>query len=169
MRKGLSPVPSVNRKGYFGEADGGTIFLDEVGELPLPTQARLLRVLESGEFIKVGSSKVQKTNVRIVAATNVNLTQAISEGRFREDLYYRLNTVPIQIPPLRERGEDAFLLFRKFASDFAEKYRMPAIQLTEDAKQLLISYSWPGNVRQLKNITTGFPSLKPTVKSMLLY
>ena len=141
------------RKGYFGEADGGTIFLDEVGELPLPTQARLLRVLESGEFIKVGSSKVQKTNVRIVAATNVNLTQAISEGRFREDLYYRLNTVPIQIPPLRERGEDAFLLFRKFASDFAEKYRMPAIQLTEDAKQLLISYSWPGNVRQLKNIT----------------
>ena len=141
------------RKGYFGEADGGTIFLDEVGELPLPTQARLLRVLESGEFIKVGSSKVQKTDVRIVAATNVNLTQAISEGRFREDLYYRLNTVPIQIPPLRERGEDAFLLFRKFASDFAEKYRMPAIQLTEDAKQLLISYSWPGNVRQLKNIT----------------
>ena len=141
------------RKGYFGEADGGTIFLDEVGELPLPTQARLLRVLESGEFLKVGSSKVQKTNVRIVAATNVNLTQAISEGRFREDLYYRLNTVPIQVPPLRERGEDAFLLFRKFASDFAEKYRMPAIQLTEDAKQLLISYSWPGNVRQLKNIT----------------
>ena len=141
------------RKGYFGEADGGTIFLDEVGELPLPTQARLLRVLESGEFLKVGSSKVQKTNVRIVAATNVNLAQAISEGRFREDLYYRLNTVPIQVPPLRERGEDAFLLFRKFASDFAEKYRMPAIQLTEDAKQLLISYSWPGNVRQLKNIT----------------
>lgn len=141
------------RKGYFGEADGGTIFLDEVGELPLPTQARLLRVLESGEFIKVGSSKVQKTNVRIVAATNVNLTQAISEGRFREDLYYRLNTVPIQVPPLRERGEDAYLLFRKFASDFAEKYRMPAIQLTEDAKQLLLSYSWPGNVRQLKNIT----------------
>ena len=141
------------RKGYFGEADGGTIFLDEVGELPLPTQARLLRVLESGEFIKVGSSKVQKTDVRIVAATNVNLTQAIAEGRFREDLYYRLNTVPIQIPPLRERGEDVLLLFRKFASDFAEKYRMPAIQLTEDAKQVLLSYSWPGNVRQLKNIT----------------
>lgn len=141
------------RKGYFGEADGGTIFLDEVGELPLPTQARLLRVLETGEFIKVGSSKVQKTNVRIVAATNVNLAQAISDGRFREDLYYRLNTVPIQVPPLRERGEDAFLLFRKFATDFAEKYRMPAIQLTEDAKQLLISYNWPGNVRQLKNIT----------------
>lgn len=141
------------RKGYFGEADGGTIFLDEVGELPLPTQARLLRVLESGEFIKVGSSKVQKTNVRIVAATNVNLTQAIAQGRFREDLYYRLNTVPIQIPPLRERGEDVLLLFRKFAADFAEKYRMPAIQLTEDAKQVLLAYPWPGNVRQLKNIT----------------
>lgn len=141
------------RKGYFGEADGGTIFLDEVGELPLPTQARLLRVLESGEFIKVGSSKVQKTDVRIVAATNVNLAQAIADGRFREDLYYRLNTVPIQIPPLRERGEDVWLLFRKFASDFAEKYRMPAIQLTEDAKRVLLAYPWPGNVRQLKNIT----------------
>ena len=141
------------RKGYFGEADGGTIFLDEVGELPLPTQARLLRVLESGEFIKVGSSKVQKTDVRIVAATNVNLTQAIADGRFREDLYYRLNTVPIQIPPLRERGEDVLLLFRKFAGDFAEKYRMPAIQLTEDVKQVLLAYPWPGNVRQLKNIT----------------
>ena len=141
------------RKGYFGEADGGTIFLDEVGELPLPTQARLLRVLESGEFIKVGSSKVQKTDVRIVAATNVNLTQATADGRFREDLYYRLNTVPIQIPPLRERGEDVLLLFRKFAGDFAEKYRMPAIQLTEDAKQVLLAYPWPGNVRQLKNIT----------------
>lgn len=141
------------RKGYFGEADGGTIFLDEVGELPLPTQARLLRVLESGEFIKVGSSKVQKTDVRIVAATNVNLTQAIAEGRFREDLYYRLNTVPIQIPPLRERGDDVLLLFRKFAGDFAAKYRMPAIQLTEDAKKVLLAYPWPGNVRQLKNIT----------------
>lgn len=141
------------RKGYFGEANGGTIFLDEVGELPLPTQARLLRVLETGEFIKVGSSKVEKTDVRIVAATNVNLTQAIADGRFREDLYYRLNTVPIQIPPLRERGEDVVLLFRKFATDFADKYRMPAIQLTEDAKRELMSYSWPGNVRQLKNIT----------------
>ena len=141
------------RKGYFGEADGGTIFLDEVGELPMPTQARLLRVLETGEFIKVGSSKVEKTNVRIVAATNVNLAQAIADGRFREDLYYRLNTVPIQVPALRERGEDVVLLFRKFASDFAEKYRMPAIQLTEDAKQMLLAYSWPGNVRQLKNIT----------------
>ena len=135
------------------DSDGGTIFLDEVGELPMPTQARLLRVLESGEFLKVGSSKVQKTNVRIVAATNVNLVQAIAEGRFREDLYYRLNTVPIQIPPLRERGEDVVLLFRKFAADFAEKYRMPAIQLTDDAKKELLSYSWPGNVRQLKNIT----------------
>ena len=141
------------RKGYFGEANGGTIFLDEVGELPMPTQARLLRVLESGEFIKVGSSKVEKTDVRIVAATNVNLRQAIADGRFREDLYYRLNTVPIQIPPLRERGEDVVLLFRKFASDFAEKYHMPAIQLTDDAKQMLLAYSWPGNVRQLKNIT----------------
>ena len=141
------------RKGYFGEADGGTIFLDEVGELPMPTQARLLRVLETGEFIKVGSSKVEKTNVRIVAATNVNLTQAIADGRFREDLYYRLNTVPIPVPALRERGEDVVLLFRKFASDFAEKYRMPAIQLTDDAKQVLLTYPWPGNVRQLKNIT----------------
>ena len=131
------------RKGYFGEADGGTIFLDEVGELPLPTQARLLRVLESGEFIKVGSSKVQKTDVRIVAATNVNLTQAIADGRFREDLYYRLNTVPIQIPPLRERGEDVLLLFRKFAGDFAEKYRMPAIQLTEENLLRLIAVCIP--------------------------
>ena len=141
------------RKGYFGEADGGTIFLDEVGELPMSTQARLLRVLESGEFMKVGSSKVQKTDVRVVAATNVNLTQAIAEGRFREDLYYRLNTVPIQIPPLRERGDDVLLLFRKFSADFAEKYRMPVIQLTEDAKKELLAYPWPGNVRQLKNIT----------------
>ena len=142
-----------DRNGYFAEANGGTIFLDEVGELPLATQARLLRVLESGEYIKVGSSKVQKTNVRIVAATNVNLTEAIADGRFREDLFYRLNTVPIKIPPLRERGEDITLLFRKFASDFAEKYRMPAIQLTEDAKAMLKAYPWPGNVRQLKNIT----------------
>ena len=141
------------RKGYFAEADGGTIFLDEVGELPLPTQARLLRVLENGEYIRVGSSKVEKTNVRIVAATNVNLDKAIMEGRFRSDLYYRLSTVPIQIPPLRERGEDVALLFRKFSSDFAEKYHMPPIQLTDDAKRLLMAYSWPGNVRQLKNIT----------------
>ena len=138
--KGAFTGAISDRNGYFAEANGGTIFLDEVGELPLATQARLLRVLESGEFIKVGSSKVQKTDVRIVAATNVNLTEAIAEGRFREDLYYRLNTVPIKIPPLRERGDDITLLFRKFASDFAEKSRMP-------------SYSWPGNVRQLKNIT----------------
>lgn len=142
-----------DRNGYFAEANGGTIFLDEVGELPLATQARLLRVLESGEYIKVGSSKVQKTDVRIVAATNVNLTQAIAEGRFREDLYYRLNTVPIKVPSLRERSNDIALLFRKFASDFAEKYRMPAIQLTEDARAMLLAYPWPGNVRQLKNIT----------------
>lgn len=142
-----------DRNGYFAETNGGTIFLDEVGELPLATQARLLRVLESGEFMKVGSSKVQKTDVRIVAATNVNLAEAIAEGRFREDLYYRLSTVPIKVPPLRDRGDDITLLFRKFASDFAEKYRMPAIQLTEDAKALLLAYPWPGNVRQLKNIT----------------
>jgi len=142
-----------DRNGYFAEANGGTIFLDEVGELPLATQARLLRVLESGEYIKVGSSKVQKTDVRIVAATNVNLAEAIADGRFREDLFYRLNTVPIKIPPLRDRGDDIALLFRKFASDFAEKYRMPAVQLTEDARAMLLAYSWPGNVRQLKNIT----------------
>jgi transcriptional regulator with PAS, ATPase and Fis domain len=140
------------RKGYFEVADGGTIFLDEVGELPLSTQVRLLRVLESGEFMKVGSSKVQKTNVRIVAATNVNLVEAVSHHKFREDLYYRLNTVPIRIPPLRERHEDVLLLFRKFASDCATKYRMPAIRLDESARELLFSYRWPGNVRELKNI-----------------
>ena len=151
--KGAFTGAVSDRKGYFGEADGGTIFLDEVGELPLSTQARLLRVLESGEFIKVGSSKVLKTDVRIIAATNVNLAAAIADGRFREDLFYRLNTVPIRILPLRERADDIVLLFRKFASDFAEKYRMPAIQLTEDAKKLLTGYPWPGNVRQLKNIT----------------
>ena len=141
------------RSGYFGEANGGTIFLDEVGELPLATQARLLRVLESGEYMRVGSSKVEKTDVRIVAATNVNLAEAIANGRFREDLFYRLNTVPITIPCLRERGEDIVLLFRKFAADFAEKYHMPSIQLTEEARQMLLAYPWPGNVRQLKNIT----------------
>ena len=150
-----------DRNGYFAEANGGTIFLDEVGELPLSTQARLLRVLESGEYIKVGSSKVQKTDVRIVAATNVNLTQAIQEGRFREDLYYRLNTVPIQVPALRNRGDDVVLLFRKFASDFAEKYKMPGIQLYDDAKQVLVSYSWPGNIRQLKNITEQISIIEP--------
>jgi transcriptional regulator with PAS, ATPase and Fis domain len=141
------------RKGYFEVADKGTIFLDEVGELPLSTQARLLRVLEYHEFIRVGSSKVQKTDVRIVAATNVDLLKAIRFGKFREDLYYRLNTVPINIPPLRERQEDVFLLFRKFAGDFAEKYRMPAIHLTEEAKAILIKYRWAGNIRELKNIT----------------
>ena len=151
--KGAFTGAISDRNGYFAEANGGTIFLDEVGELPLSTQARLLRVLETGEYIKVGSSKVQKTDVRIVAATNVNFADAIAEGRFREDLYYRLNTVPIKVPPLRERPDDIVLLFRKFASDFAEKYRMPAIQLTEDAKRVLVSYSWPGNIRQLKNIT----------------
>lgn len=151
--KGSFTGALADRKGYFEVSDGGTIFLDEVGELPVPTQARLLRVLETGEFIKVGSSKVLKTNVRIIAATNVNLTQAVANGKFREDLYYRLNTVPIQIPPLRERQEDIVLLFRKFASDCAEKYRMPAIRLEEDARQLLVSYRWPGNVRELKNIT----------------
>ena len=142
-----------DRKGYFEVADGGTIFLDEVGELPLTTQVRLLRVLESGEFIKVGASKVQKTNVRVVAATNMDMSKAIAEGRFREDLFYRLNSVPIHIPPLRERGNDIILLFRKFAVDFAEKYRMPPIRLTDDAAQTLITYPWQGNVRQLKNIT----------------
>lgn len=151
--KGAFTGAISDRNGYFAEANGGTIFLDEVGELPLSTQARLLRVLESGEYIKVGSSKVQKTDVRIVAATNVDFATAIAEGRFREDLYYRLNTVPIKVPPLRERADDIALLFRKFASDFAEKYRMPAIQLTEDARRMLVSYSWPGNIRQLKNIT----------------
>lgn len=151
--KGAFTGAISDRKGYFSEADGGTIFLDEVGELPLATQARLLRVLENGEFIRVGSSKVEKTNVRIVAATNVNLDRAIADGRFREDLFYRLSTVPIKVPPLRERGDDAALLFRKFAADFAEKYRMPAIQLTEEAKRMLVNYRWPGNVRQLKNVT----------------
>ena len=141
------------RKGYFEVADGGTIFLDEVGELPLATQARLLRVLENGEFIKVGSSKVQKTDVRIVAATNLNIPLAIEKGKFREDLYYRLNTVPIRIPALRERKEDIKLLFRKFAADFAEKYRMPAVQLTPEAVTMMENYRWDGNIRQLKNIT----------------
>lgn len=151
--KGSFTGALADRKGYFEVADGGTIFLDEAGELPLPTQARLLRVLETGEFIKVGSSKVQKTNVRIVAATNVNLEKAVSEGKFREDLYYRLNTVPVKVPPLRDRNEDIILLFRKFAADCAEKYHMPAIHLEDDARQMLLSYRWPGNVRELKNIT----------------
>ncbi len=142
-----------SRQGYFEVADNGTIFLDEVAELPLSTQVRLLRVLESGEFLRVGSSKVQKTNVRVIAATNVDLVRAIEENKFREDLYYRLNTVPIAIPPLKERGSDIYLLFRKFATDFAERYRMPPISLSEEARTILSNYEWPGNVRQLKNIT----------------
>jgi len=151
--KGSFTGATADRKGYFEVADGGTIFLDEVGELPLSTQVRLLRVLEAGEFIKVGSSKTQKTNVRVVAATNLNMTQATRDGKFREDLFYRLNTVPIAVPALRERKEDIVLLFRKFASDFGEKYRMPPLKLADDAKQLLTNYYWNGNVRQLKNIT----------------
>ncbi len=151
--KGSFTGASDSRKGYFEVADGGTIFLDEVAELPLSTQVRLLRVLETGEFIRVGSSKVQKTNVRVIAASNVEVPRAIDNGKFREDLFYRLNTVPIKVPALRDRGEDIFLLFRKFAVDFAEKYRMPAIRLDSEAKNTLLNYSWPGNVRQLKNIT----------------
>lgn len=140
------------RKGYFEVTDGGTIFLDEIGEMPLPTQSRLLRVLENGEFIRVGSSKVMKIDVRVVAATNVNLIQAVEKGKFREDLYYRLNTVPIFVPPLRDRGEDIELLFRKFTSDFAEKHHVNPIKLTESAKQALMAYRYPGNIRQLKNL-----------------
>lgn len=140
------------RKGYFEVVNGGTIFLDEVGELPLGTQARLLRVLESGEYIRVGSSKVQKTNVRVIAATNVDMYEAVKAGKFREDLYYRLNTVPLKIPPLRERKEDIYLLFRKFVADFTDKYRSPNVTLSPDAIEILTNYSWPGNVRQLKNI-----------------
>ncbi|MEN8787798.1 MAG: sigma-54 dependent transcriptional regulator [Flavobacteriales bacterium] len=151
--KGSFTGAHEKRKGYFEQADGGTIFLDELGELPLSTQARLLRVLESGEFYKVGSSKVQKTDVRVIAATNTKLEEAIQKGKFREDLYYRLSTVPIRLTPLRERRDDIHLLFRKFASDFAEKYRMPTIVLTPEAKEMLVNYSWQGNIRQLKNIT----------------
>ena len=151
--KGSFTGASGERKGYFEVANEGTIFLDEVAELPVQTQVRLLRVLETGEFMKVGSSKVQKTDVRIVAATNVNVPDAISRNKFREDLFYRLNTVPIQMPALRERKEDVHLLFRKFASDFAEKYRMPSIRLDESAQHVLANHRWPGNIRQLKNIT----------------
>jgi transcriptional regulator with PAS, ATPase and Fis domain len=150
--KGAFTGATQERKGYFEVADGGTIFLDEVGELPLTTQVRLLRVLENGEFIKVGSSKVQKTNVRIVAATNVNMSTAIEREKFREDLYYRLSTVEIHLPALRERNEDIHLLFRKFASDFAQKYRMPSIRLDENAINILLNYRFPGNIRQLKNL-----------------
>ena len=150
--KGAFTGASQTRAGYFEVADGGTIFLDEVGELPMQTQVRLLRILESGEFIKVGSSKVQKTNVRIVAATNVNITEAISKERFREDLYYRLSTVEIGLPPLRERKEDIILLFRKFASDFAQKYHMPPIKLDNHSRELLMNFRWSGNIRQLRNV-----------------
>ena len=140
------------RRGYFSEANGGTIFLDEIAELPMPTQARLLRVLENGEVLRVGSSEVEKTDVRIVCATNVNLPEAISQGRFREDLYYRLSTVPVCVPPLRKRGDDVIMLFKKFCMDFAAKYNVPRLQITEDAAMVLVNYSWPGNIRQLKNI-----------------
>ncbi len=151
--KGSFTGATATRKGYFEVANGGTLFLDEVGELPLSTQARLLRVLETGEFIKVGSSQVEKSDVRVVAATNLNIAQAIERGKFREDLFYRLNSVPIRISPLRDRKEDIALLFRKFASDCAEKYMMPSITLTEDAREMLTNFRWPGNVRQLKNVT----------------
>ncbi|MBT8285409.1 MAG: sigma-54-dependent Fis family transcriptional regulator [Flavobacteriaceae bacterium] len=150
--KGSFTGATQTRSGYFEVADGGTIFLDEVGELPLTTQVRLLRILENGEFLKVGSSQVQKTNVRIVAATNMNMIEAIKKGKFREDLYYRLSTVEIHIPPLRDRKEDIHLLFRKFASDFSQKYKMPTIRLEEGAIQLLEKYRWPGNIRQLRNV-----------------
>jgi len=151
--KGSFTGAQSTRKGYFEVADGGTIFLDEVAELPLQTQVRLLRVLETGEFLKVGSSKVIKTNVRIIAATNVNIPEAIKKGKFREDLYYRLSTVPIALPPLRERNDDIHLLFRKFAADFADKYRMPTIRLSDESIKMIDNYRWPGNIRQLKNIT----------------
>ncbi|MCQ2137325.1 MAG: sigma-54 dependent transcriptional regulator [Bacteroidales bacterium] len=150
--KGSFTGATEARKGYFEEADGGTLFLDEVAELPMSTQVRLLRVLQSGEFLKVGSSKVQKTDVRVIAATNVNLTKAIQQGRFREDLYYRLNTVPITIPALRARKGDIHQLFRKFALDFADRYMMPAVKLTPEAREVLENYRWPGNIRQLKSV-----------------
>ncbi|NND77181.1 MAG: sigma-54-dependent Fis family transcriptional regulator [Flavobacteriales bacterium] len=151
--KGSFTGASGDRAGYFEEADGGTIFLDEVAEMPLQTQVRLLRVLESGEIIRVGSSKIQKTDVRIIAATNKNIPEEIDKGKFREDLYYRLNTVPLELPPLRERKEDIDLIFRKFAVDFSDKYRMPMVQLDDEARDVLINYRWPGNIRQLRNVT----------------
>ena len=159
--KGAFTGATEARKGYFEEADGGTIFLDEVAELPHSTQARLLRVLQTGEFIRVGSSKVQKTNVRVVAATNVNLQEAIVQGRFREDLFYRLSTVPISVPSLRERPEDIPLLFRKFAADVAVQYRMPAVTLDEGARQMLMHYYWRGNIRQLKNVAEQISAIEP--------
>lgn len=161
------------RKGYFETVNSGTIFLDEIAEMPLGTQARLLRVLESGQFIKVGSSKVEKTNVRVIAATNVDVYDAVRAGRFREDLYYRLNTVPLRIPPLRDRKEDVYLIFRKFIADFTDKYRSPSIQLDESAQQVLINYSWPGNIRQLKNIAEQIAVLEKdrniTAHSLMAY
>jgi len=161
------------RKGYFETVNGGTIFLDEIAEMPLGTQARLLRVLESGQYIRVGSSKVEKTNVRVIAATNVDVYDAVKSGKFREDLYYRLNTVPLRIPPLRDRKEDVYLLFRKFTSDFTDKYRTPPIQLDEEAQQVLINYSWPGNIRQLKNMAEQLAVLERdrviTAQTLLTY
>lgn len=159
--KGAFTGATETRKGYFEEADGGTLFLDEVAELPLSTQVRLLRVLQTGEFIKVGSSKVQKTDVRVVAATNINLRNAIAAGKFREDLYYRLNTVPIRLPALRERKGDIHLLFKKFALDFADKYHIPAVRLDDDAVQMLTAYRWPGNIRQLKSVAEQISILEP--------
>ncbi|MCT4664561.1 MAG: sigma 54-interacting transcriptional regulator [Flavobacteriales bacterium] len=172
--KGAFTGATGARKGYFEEADGGTIFLDEVAELPLATQVRLLRVLETGEFIRVGSSKIQKTDVRIVAASHVNLFEAVQKGKFREDLFYRLNTMQITLPPLRERGNDIGLLFRKFASDFASKYRMPTVRLTPDALSVLHQYNWPGNIRQLRNVVEQLSVVQenrmidaPTLQSFL--
>ncbi|NLD21027.1 MAG: sigma-54-dependent Fis family transcriptional regulator [Bacteroidales bacterium] len=159
--KGAFTGATETRKGYFEEADGGTLFLDEVAELTLSTQVRLLRVLQTGEFIKVGSSKVQKTDVRVVAATNINLRNAIASGKFREDLYYRLNTVPIRLPALRERKGDIHLLFKKFALDFADKYHIPAVRLDDDAVQMLTAYRWPGNIRQLKSVAEQISILEP--------
>jgi transcriptional regulator with PAS, ATPase and Fis domain len=171
--KGAFTGAHDTRKGYFEVVNGGTIFLDEVAELPLSTQVRLLRVLETGEFIRVGSSKVLKTDVRVVAATNLDITQAIRKGKFREDLFYRLNTVPIHIPSLKERGNDIHLLFRKFAADFSERYRMPPIRLDEEARQVLLNYEWPGNVRQLKNVTEQLSIIEQnrevTAQSLLQY
>ena len=160
--KGAFTGATDSRKGYFEVADEGTIFLDEVAELPLPTQVRLLRVLETGEYIRVGSSKVKKTNVRIIAATNENVQQAIEKGKFREDLFYRLSTVPISLPPLRERKEDIHLLFRKFSADFAEKYRMPGIKLNPEAAEILTNFNWPGNIRQLKNVAEQISVIEST-------